>query len=525
MLNRRITSGIVNFNVDPEATPFKIVTYLGKETRISGEQALLDKRFPEGGEAVYVDDTVAPKAAKLELAVDKTLATATDACAVMGTIGSLAPSIEVAESAALVETKVNALLTDVIDSSGEAVEKISEMNVQIEDATSKSEQVDALVARLEAIEDDDDTPDPQPYTIAREELETALDNYINGVSETMNDLNEVLGDEAPDVGQEINDACAVVSENIGACQGELSAMVAAVSTGNCKGITKALQNTKFTPSGQAGEIKEKMKSDVPAQTRTIQSNGSIVNWNIDKKKPFRDVMHQGKLTRVYATTAQLDKAFPESKSDKPAKSLQLQAGGGIVNFNVNKKLPYKDVMYDYMSEGLKLYRIYGVLEASLPGYGIPDLTADLPVMPTNMSSLIPDSIVNSTADKLKLANLSVASASTKISGLFTSLGGMNTVNISQLASLGELEGKILNAKKLLGDVPADEPLPDYKKDNVNKPAKTLMVKAGGGVVNFNVDKKLPYRDAMYDYMSEGLKLYRIHGTKALLDQHFPQASA
>ena len=45
---------------------------------------------------------------------------------------------------------------------------------------------------------------------------------------------------------------------------------------------------------------------------TIQSNGSIVNWNIDKKKPFRDVMHQGKLTRVYATTAQLDKAFPES---------------------------------------------------------------------------------------------------------------------------------------------------------------------------------------------------------------------
>jgi|TARA_B110000459_G_C16597011_1_gene489149 hypothetical protein len=211
--------------------------------------------------------------------------------------------------------------------------------------------------------------------------------------------------------------------------------------------------------------------------------------------------------------------------------VQLRANSQLVNFNVNTKLNSQIVSVAgvetevFGDPTLIAERFPDVLEASLPGYGIPDLTADLPVMPTNMSSLIPDSIVNSTADKLKLANLSVASASTKISGLFTSLGGMNTVNISQLASLGELEGKILNAKKLLGDVPADEPLPDYKKDNVNKPTKTLMVKAGGGVVNFNVDKKLPYRDAMYDYMSEGLKLYRIHGTKALLDQHFPQASA
>ena len=211
--------------------------------------------------------------------------------------------------------------------------------------------------------------------------------------------------------------------------------------------------------------------------------------------------------------------------------VQLRANSQLVNFNVNTKLNSQIVSVAgvetevFGDPTLIAERFPDVLEASLPGYGIPDLTADLPVMPTSMSSLIPDSIVNSTADKLKLANLSVASASTKISGLFTSLGGMNTVNISQLASLGELEGKILNAKKLLGDVPADEPLPDYKKDNVNKPAKTLMVKAGGGVVNFNVDKKLPYRDAMYDYMSEGLKSYRIHGTKALLDQHFPQASA
>lgn len=313
LIYRRIQSNgsVVNFNVDKEGTPFIITTYLGKQTRIHGPQEALDKKF-SGGTPKYVDDTVEVKVVKLETACDATMATATDACAVMGSIGSLAPSIEVAESAAETETKINALLTETMDASGEAVEKVSEMQVALTDATSKTEEVEALIARLEAIEESDDTEDPQPYTIAIQELELALDNYINGVSETVNEMNELLGDEAPDIGEEINNACAVVSEKIGSCQSELSAMVAVVKTGNCKGITKALQNTKFTPSGQAGEIKEKMKSDAPAQTRTIQSNGAIVNWNIDKKKPFRDVQYNGVLTRVYATNEQLDKAFPES---------------------------------------------------------------------------------------------------------------------------------------------------------------------------------------------------------------------
>ena len=313
IIYRRIqTNGsVVNFNVDREGTPFVLTTYLGKQTRIHGPQAALDRKFP-GGEAKYVDDTVETKAVKLETACDATMTTATDACAVMGSIGSLAPSIEVAQAAAETEAKINELLTETMDASGEATEKISDMQVALTDATSKTEEVEALIARLEEIELDDDTPDPQLYTVAREELETALDNYINGVSESVNEMNELFGDEAPDIGQEINDACAVVSENINSCSCELSAMVAVVKTGNCKGITKALQNTKFTPSGQAGEIKEKMKSDAPTQTRTIQSDGQIVNWNIDKKKPFRDLQYNGKLTRVYASNAQLDKAFPES---------------------------------------------------------------------------------------------------------------------------------------------------------------------------------------------------------------------
>jgi hypothetical protein len=162
-------------------------------------------------------------------------------------------------------------------------------------------------------------------------------------------------------------------------------------------------------------------------------------------------------------------------------------------------------------------------EASLPDFGIPDPAADLPVIPSDLGGLIPDSIKNATANKLELAKQSTASASSKIGNLFTSFAGLDTRKISELASLGELEAKIHNAKVLLGDVPASaEP---KSAEPSNKPAKSLQIQSGGGIVNFNVNKKLPYKDVMYDYMSEGLKLYRIYGTQAQLDSQFPTGSA
>ena len=116
MIYRRIqdNGSIVNFNVDKEGTPFIIVTYLGKETRVHGPQAALDKKFA-GGTPKYVDDTVDAKAVKLETACDATMATATDACAVMGSIGSLAPDVETAISASETEEKINKLLTESMD--------------------------------------------------------------------------------------------------------------------------------------------------------------------------------------------------------------------------------------------------------------------------------------------------------------------------------------------------------------------------------------------------------------------------
>jgi hypothetical protein len=62
MIYRRIqdNGSVVNFNVNKEGTPFIITTYLGKETRVHGSQAALDKKFA-GGTPKYVDDTVEVK--------------------------------------------------------------------------------------------------------------------------------------------------------------------------------------------------------------------------------------------------------------------------------------------------------------------------------------------------------------------------------------------------------------------------------------------------------------------------------
>jgi|TARA_B100000902_G_scaffold245242_2_gene232193 hypothetical protein len=209
--------------------------------------------------------------------------------------------------------------------------------------------------------------------------------------------------------------------------------------------------------------------------------------------------------------------------------VQLKANSQLVNFNVNTKLnsTIKNIngvdTEVFGDPSMIAERFPDIPEAAVEGFEIPDPTADLPVIPSSPGALIPDSIKDATANKLELAKQSTASASAKIGSLFTSFAGLDTRKISELASLGELEAKIHNAKVLLGDVDATSEPKSAKPSD--KPAKSLQVQEGGGIVNFNVNKKLPYKDVMYDYMSEGLKLYRIYGTQAQLDSQFPTGSA
>ena len=51
----------------------------------------------------------------------------------------------------------------------------------------------------------------------------------------------------------------------------------------------------------------------PTAKMRIQSNGQLVNFNIDKSQPYRDVEVNGKMTRVYGSEEQLKQKYGETK--------------------------------------------------------------------------------------------------------------------------------------------------------------------------------------------------------------------
>jgi hypothetical protein len=51
--------------------------------------------------------------------------------------------------------------------------------------------------------------------------------------------------------------------------------------------------------------------NVPTQERRLQDNGQTVNFNIDRKQPYRDVDVGGVKTRVYASQEILDQYYPQ----------------------------------------------------------------------------------------------------------------------------------------------------------------------------------------------------------------------
>ena len=126
-------------------------------------------------------------------------------------------------------------------------------------------------------------------------------------------------------------AIAEASSKMDEATAKLGSLVSATGGLSCKGIQEALLNSEFDANGDAGELGKKVKSTVPRHTRRIQDsdnpafpNGQLVNFNIDRKKPFRDVeetiqvrnydagenddpfIEKKVLVRVYGTDAQLN---------------------------------------------------------------------------------------------------------------------------------------------------------------------------------------------------------------------------
>ena len=300
---RRITASgnINNFNIPsgPEY-PVYYVDYLGKITKMTLDtdtdgdgktaQAAFDKKFP-GGEAALVEPEVAANAETMKVSADKALTNATDACAVMGTLGGLSPDLGALAFNA--EKAAGEMLTAVTEVAGVVGEVVSEVATVISEITSIIAEAGTILAQLIA----------EGLVELAAALEDAI-SEVNGLVETaFNELNAAIGEAAADVADAIDGAVDTVAEAIAEAGSLVGDLVGAVASGNCKTVSAALAALPVTPPGEAAEVQGQVKNLQPQQSRYLNAAGQVVNFNIDKTKPYADIQYRGKLTRMYFADA------------------------------------------------------------------------------------------------------------------------------------------------------------------------------------------------------------------------------
>ena len=304
-----------------------------------------------------LDGDVATNLTKLTEGANKTLKLGGDSCNIMGTIGAITPDIKTAITAAETEVKTAEMLTKTQDAAGQLTEAMSSIIASKETATSKIDQVNALLTKLT----------DAGKTEMKSKLEQAFIDYMDAVDGKATKVNasagtgiqipvpvmdadghptyDAFGDpitELKSPGDAIADAMTKAEEKLNVCVEKLGDMVSVTGGLSCKGIQEAMLNSKFEASGTVGEATKEVKSKVPRHTRRIQDNGALVNFNIDRKKPFRDVTEtlqvrnlsaneeagespfeeKTTLIRVYGTEAQLNKRYGAKVEEIPEEEVE-----------------------------------------------------------------------------------------------------------------------------------------------------------------------------------------------------------
>lgn len=274
-----------------------------------------------------LDTVVSTNLAKINTGASNVLSLGTDACNVMGTVGAMTPDQETAVSAAETEEKTTEMLTAMANASGQLTEAVSEVEQVKSTVETKITTVNDLMARMTG-----DKSNAQLQT----KLQAAMIKYMDAVEGKVTNINTCAGTaaqvEGKDIGTLLEENIAEAQTKLNTCTEKLGSFVTASGGLNCKKIQEALLNTEFDAEGDVGALSKNTKSKVPRHTRRIQSsNLSLVNFNIDRKKPFRDVLeniqvptgNDGEtevkevLVRVYADQELLDKKYGKKVEPNP----------------------------------------------------------------------------------------------------------------------------------------------------------------------------------------------------------------
>jgi hypothetical protein len=288
--------------------------------------------FNFGGRAFNfdLDTVVSTNLAKINTGASNVLSLGTDACNVMGTVGAMTPDQETAVSAAETEEKTTEMLTAMANASGQLTEAVSEVEQVRSTVDAKITTVNDLMARM--------TGDKSNARL-QTKLQEAMIKYMDAVEGKVTNINTCAGTAAQvdgkDIGTLLEENITEAQTKLNTCTEKLGSFVTASGGLNCKKIQEALLNTEFDAEGDVGALSKNTKSKVPRHTRRMQDNGSLVNFNIDRKKPYRDVMRtiqvrnldagenedpfetKEVLVRIYGDQAVLDKHLGKKVETNP----------------------------------------------------------------------------------------------------------------------------------------------------------------------------------------------------------------
>ena len=285
-----------------------------------------------GGKTFKLDleSTVAKNLKKINASTQETLKLGTDACNVMGTIGAITPDQATAVTAAETEEKTTEMLTAMANTSGQLTEAISEVTQVQSTVDAKIKTVNDLMSRMTGAKSN---------IQLQTKLQQAMVKYMDAVEGKVTNLNTVAGDTATvngkDIGALLEEGISKAQEKMEVCTAELGNFITVSGGINCKKIQEAMLTTEFNAEGNVGNLSKNLKDKVPRHTRRMQDDGQLVNFNIDRKKPFRDVKREIQvrnydagenedpftrkevLVRIYGDQAVLDKHLGKKVEENP----------------------------------------------------------------------------------------------------------------------------------------------------------------------------------------------------------------
>jgi len=317
---------ITRFIIDPR----KDGTIIGRTA-----QSQFDRKFAS---EEIIDPEVNTNAANLTEASDQAIQNATDACAIMGTLGGFDSDMQIAAAGA--EEKTGEVLATTAETAGVVAETTSKTTAAVSEAESLIAEASDLQTQLVNA----------GFTDLAFSLEIATDEVVDLLETATNGLNEAVGERKADVGENIKTNVDTSGEAILAAGAAVPELISPAKAGGCNTVADALANLNVGPPGLAGILGAVIQSTIPQQSRMLDRSGKVVNINIDKTLQYADIQYQGKLTRMYyQDNAKMLERFGTLGSNfggdgSPDVSRGLKANGELVSFNIDKTKPFRDVI-------------------------------------------------------------------------------------------------------------------------------------------------------------------------------------